>query len=160
MDHSPALYAIYGKKHVFMQSFKFDERRWQRTSTARYQIDITVVLRPFSVRGNASPLLFALECVLRRCLPAHFDDDDWRCFFPSSKWRFISGSPSPSLSPPPRRSTSSFAICQKGRTSDRSQAVLFTPPSLRGQGSDQAAPAANLDCISDGHCASVFFHVK
>ena len=34
-----------------MQSFQFDERRWQRTSTARYQIDITVVCARLAFEG-------------------------------------------------------------------------------------------------------------
>ena len=59
MDHSPALYEIdgkkvcryLGKKHIFMQSFQFDERRWQRTYTPRYQIDTTVVCARLAFEG-------------------------------------------------------------------------------------------------------------
>ena len=45
------MYVIDGKKHIFLQSFQFDERRWQRTYTPRYQIDTTVVCARLAFEG-------------------------------------------------------------------------------------------------------------
>ena len=111
----------------------------------KYQIDIAVVCARLAFEGMQALLCYShwRVCSGAVCLPI---STTTKMFFPLLKveihiWLAVALP----------KSTSSFAICQKGRTSDRSQAVLFTPPSLRGQGSDQAAPAAHLDDrMSDG----------
>ena len=125
-----------------MQSFQFDERRWQRTSTARYQIDITAVCARLAFEGMQA-LCYShwRVCSGAVCLP--ISTTKLKMFFPLLKveihiWLALALSPLPSC-------TTSFAICQKGRTSDRSQAVLFTPPPLCGQGSPSTR--ARLDVV-------------